>query len=89
MPERAVCPECGSRNWFTRNYDRLVAELDWKRRDCQKLARENGLLQYMLYEALEDVKRQTSTRDRKIDRQRRAIIKLEEKLRKRGEQPYA
>ena len=88
MSEPHICPNCGSSNWLTKNHDRLVVNLDWKTRDCARLARENGLLQYKLYEALEDVKRQTSALMQKNDRQRRQLNTMEKKLRKRGEQPY-
>lgn len=87
MGER-VCPECGSDRWKVQAFDRLSRRAEQLGRDVERLARENGLLIYQLRAAKDEVAVLQSSLQRKIVRQARAIVRLERKLRARGERPH-
>jgi hypothetical protein len=83
-----VCPECGGDRYRARMAQRDLEAAQRHRRSAEDIARENGLLRYKLAVAETELRDSQSLQQRKIVRQARAIRRLEEKLRKRGEKPY-
>ena len=83
-----VCPECGGDRERARNAQRDLESARRHREVAERFARENGLLRYKLTVTEADLREAASLYQRKIVRQARAIRRLEEKLRLRGEKPY-
>lgn len=88
MADMRPCPECGGDLWKSRDYARVLRDLGYQRREAEKLAAENGILRSQARMREVALKDSNSAHQQKIARQAKAIRRLEEKLRKRGERPY-
>lgn len=86
--EPRVCPHCGVDRFAAARLDRQRATLDWKTRQVEELAQQNGLLRHCAYEAQHEASERMSFLQRKVSRQARALRRLERKLLARGEEPY-
>jgi hypothetical protein len=82
------CPNCGSDPFFTEDYSRLLTDLTTVHNVNRKLGADNGMLR-----AQAEVDRligqdYVSSLQRKIQRQKRVINRLEDRLRTLGKPPY-
>lgn len=84
MSEERICPECGSDIYRASHYEELMEARDRHWRKNQTQAIEILRLQLRVAE-LEDERR---TRGRKVEKQRRRIIRLQEKVRTLGGRPH-
>lgn len=82
---RETCPECGADSYQTRDYANLRAANGRFRRSLDKMAIDLARANLRIME-LEECE---GFNTMKVRRQERAIQKLEAKLKRLGEQPYA
>lgn len=84
MSESKICPECGSNIWQASHYDDLRDARDRHYRKNQEQAIK--ILQLELEVA--QLKDERRLRGQKVERQRRVIKRLEERLRSHGSFPH-
>lgn len=83
-----ICPECGSDTYFAQNWGRLSAKLTATEEQIRRMAAAHGV-QAANWE-LEKINREQVNRwlQQKVDSQRKALNRLENKMLKLGKQPY-
>lgn len=89
MTQHRNCPECGSDPYKTQDYDKIVREMNSLSSRYKMMSASHGQDRASWEIKALKLEEGMTWLQRKVKKQAQALARLEAKLRRHGEQPYA